>query len=383
MDEAKMLGKFPFIIPSNNFKTWKGHIILLNMKSIYIEIFCCNIQTLENLEVCIPEFELSNFHRFDLKETVLSIKQKIRSLSEFLEELIEYMSNIWKSNLFLNMPNLNNTLYPDDKFYTLIEDINLYGQYVHSIDENLRSVTFNVLDKCKRDHFIKIFIHDDKYPVTKRKTLFFETLVPPVIMDSLLKINTILKLFDQFKIAVSELNDFWDLHEEICSCNVIGSYTYKDVNYKISINKHTYVEVLVDPFNPKNCPKFNLHGHPDAIKQFQQRLNEINPILIWNTENSFMENILNIFEIQSLSHYEKQESEYDTSNCCICYDELDMTKEKQSKLCDICNSLYHMACICQWLLNSGSTPMFKHLQGKCPQCESEILVAIENYNIKT
>lgn len=23
----------------------------------------------------------------------------------------------------------------------------------------------------------------------------------------------------------------------------------------------------------------------------------------------------------------------------------------------------------KWLLNSGSTPMFEHLQGKCPQCE--------------
>lgn len=60
-----------------------------------------------------------------------------------------------------------------------------------------------------------------------------------------------------------------------------------------------------------------------------------------------MENILNLFEIRSLSHYEKDELNYDTSNCCICYDELDITKKKQIKLCDICKSLYHMACICQ------------------------------------
>lgn len=60
-----------------------------------------------------------------------------------------------------------------------------------------------------------------------------------------------------------------------------------------------------------------------------------------------MENILNVFEIRSLSHYEKDEPEYDSSNCCICYDELDITNEKQIKLCDVCNSLYHMACISQ------------------------------------
>lgn len=60
-----------------------------------------------------------------------------------------------------------------------------------------------------------------------------------------------------------------------------------------------------------------------------------------------MENILNVFEIHNLSHYEKDEPVNDTSNCCICYDELDITKEKQIKLCDICNSLYHMTCICE------------------------------------
>lgn len=40
------------------------------------------------------------------------------------------------------------------------------------------------------------------------------------------------------------------------------------------------MEVLLDPFSPKNCPKFTLHGRPDVIKQFQQRLNEINPVSI-------------------------------------------------------------------------------------------------------
>lgn len=89
---------------------------------------------------------------------------------------------------------MSNILCPNEKFYSIIQDINLQGQYVHAIDENLKSVTFNVFDACKRDHFIKIFILDE-YPITKKQPLNFETLVPPVIIDSLLKVNNLLLVF--------------------------------------------------------------------------------------------------------------------------------------------------------------------------------------------
>lgn len=89
---------------------------------------------------------------------------------------------------------MSNILCPNEKFYSIIQDINLQGQYVHAIDENLKSVTFNVYDTCKRDHFLHIFIHNE-YSITKKQPIHFETLVPPVIMDSLLKVNHFLIVF--------------------------------------------------------------------------------------------------------------------------------------------------------------------------------------------
>lgn len=48
----------------------------------------------------------------------------------------------------------------------------------------------------------------------------------------------IIELFEKFKNNIFELNDFWNIHEEIINtCGVIGSYSYKDVNYKIPIGK--------------------------------------------------------------------------------------------------------------------------------------------------
>jgi len=41
-----------------------------------------------------------------------------------------------------------------------------------------------------------------------------------------------------FKSVVNELCNFWNVHNEIIStCNPIGSYTFRDVIYRIPIGK--------------------------------------------------------------------------------------------------------------------------------------------------
>ncbi|CAI6355757.1 unnamed protein product [Macrosiphum euphorbiae] len=379
MIDLSMWENFPMLIPSKNCKSWKGHI-LLNAYSVYIEMSCPNIPLLDDLKVQIPELEAFNFYQFDLKETVEIVKQKTHSLAEFLKELIPVLVKVYKQDTSINLPNLS-YVFDDEKFQSVIQEVNLY-------------------DMCKHSHFIKIFIPDE-YPMVKKQPLCFETMVPSVSLNLFLKMNTILNLFETFKNVVNELNNFWNVHNEIIStCNTIGSYTFRDVNYRIPIglgcvafylvNIHVCVEVEVDPLNPLNCPKFHLHGRPASMEKFQKRLNEINPILIWSSENSFKENILNIFEVPTLqSQYEEEKPEHyissqnDLNCCCICYDQLDMAIKNQTKSCvnEKCDALYHMSCICEWLLNSGSTPMFEHLQGKCPQCEEDMLVALENFDL--
>jgi len=85
------------------------------------------------------------------------------------------------------MSNLSNT-HDDEKFHSVIQEVNLYGQYVQQIDENLKHITFNILDMRRNSHFIKIFIPDD-YPKIKKKSLCFETMVPTVILNLFLKVN--------------------------------------------------------------------------------------------------------------------------------------------------------------------------------------------------
>lgn len=78
--------------------------------------------------------------------------------------------------------------------------------------------------------------------------------------------------------------------------------------------------------------------------------------MIWSTENSFKENILNVFKIEALqSQYTENNQDViektpdDVNYCFICYDQLDTTTKKQTKTCvnEKCDSLYHMACICE------------------------------------
>jgi len=90
-----------------------------------------------------------------------------------------------KEDTSTNLQNLSNV---DEKFYSLIQEVNLHGQYVHKIDQNLKHITFNVLDMCKHNHFIKIFIPDE-YPIVKKQPLCFETLVPSVSLKLFLKVS--------------------------------------------------------------------------------------------------------------------------------------------------------------------------------------------------
>lgn len=78
--------------------------------------------------------------------------------------------------------------------------------------------------------------------------------------------------------------------------------------------------------------------------------------MIWSTENSFKENILNVFEVPTLhSQYEEEIPEHyvasqnDLNCCCICYDVLDIAIKNQTKSCvnEKCDALYHMSCICE------------------------------------
>lgn len=82
--------------------------------------------------------------------------------------------------------------------------------------------------------------------------------------------------------------------------------------------------------------------------------------MIWSTENSFKENILNVFQVTTIQlQYEEEDPEHviasqnDLNCCCICYDQLDTAIKKQTKLCinEKCDALYHMSCICEVLFN--------------------------------
>lgn len=92
----------------------------------------------------------------------------------------------WKSNIFSKLNNLID-VYPFETFYYLIKEIVSYSQYVHTIEKDLKYITFNVLDAYKRNHLIKTYIPIE-YFMTKKQPLHFETKIPIVAVNSLLKV---------------------------------------------------------------------------------------------------------------------------------------------------------------------------------------------------
>lgn len=78
--------------------------------------------------------------------------------------------------------------------------------------------------------------------------------------------------------------------------------------------------------------------------------------MIWNTENNFKKNILDVFGIAELRQYEDQnivnhfaiECTNSLNDCFICYEQLDTVTKNQIKNCvnNKCDGMYHMKCIC-------------------------------------
>lgn len=80
-------------------------------------------------------------------------------------------------------------MYVGEKFYSVIQEVNAYCQHVHTIDEKLNHIIFNVLDGCMQNHFLTIYIPED-YPMGKKQSLHFESTVPSITMISLTKVNS-------------------------------------------------------------------------------------------------------------------------------------------------------------------------------------------------
>ncbi|XP_050439977.1 E3 ubiquitin-protein ligase FANCL-like [Adelges cooleyi] len=382
-EENDMLEKFPLLLPNTNCTSWSGYIFL-KTQSVFVKLLCPRFPSLENLSLNILRIDDVNLQHFELEKIVKQTTKQTGSVPEFLSRL----TTVLDCSLSSTLPDV--ALLPlridHDRFCAIIGEIKNVVFYIDSIAEDLSHIKFTVNDESQRKHFIKVNVSND-YPMIKKQPMEFDAVVPSVIMNSLLKVNTIVELFDEFKKGVSSLNDFWNVHEDILkTCNVIDSYTLADVCFKIPIDKHVIVNVEVDPLNPLCCPDFKLQGQCEDTQKFQQRLHEINPISIWSTYKSFKDNVVEVFGVEMIaSQYEEMPGpSNESSYCFICYDELDATSKKQTKVCvnSKCDAVYHITCICEWILNSASnTPMYGHLQGKCPQCEEDLLVALDNFDL--
>lgn len=126
-------------------------------------------------------------------------------------------AKVWKSNIFPKLENLTN-LHKHETFYNVVKEINQFSQNVHSIEENLKHVTFNVLDECKRNHFIKIYIPEE-YSLLNQQQLVFETELPLAAQNSLLMVNNLFYFIKNRRLdqnEVKSIKNFNMLAFEFC-----------------------------------------------------------------------------------------------------------------------------------------------------------------------
>lgn len=84
--------------------------------------------------------------------------------------------------------------------------------------------------------------------------------------------------------------------------------------------------------------------------------------MVWNTQNNFKDNILNIFKLDDFSSELDQDNIMQNSNnsdyCLICYDQLTINKKTKTCTNEKCDAMYHIACICEVIVLFFNQPVY-------------------------
>ncbi|CAI9111209.1 OLC1v1011380C1 [Oldenlandia corymbosa var. corymbosa] len=265
------------------------------------------------------------------------------------------------------------------RIYSEIEEIG-WDRLVR-IEEDLKHLSFRIVDKKGRVHILEITI-DSSYPEC-----------PPSVSADVPRIfnldwsisSTLKDVLQQFQRHLEKLQDFWSALDEIDKCFSVVDPKHPSlaVSYRqIHIGNDCYLLLSLNAQDPRSLPECRFLGSDSDVSHWRKIW--LQNCKRWNKEKPFSDNLASVMKIQLHEPPDASKCDQQTE-CGVCYaqylpvdDELgsssgastDYTCENNN-----CSRAFHSVCLGDWLRSiTTSRRSFDVMFGNCPYCSSPVAV---------
>jgi len=329
-----------------------------------------------------------------LRPHVSMIRNRMRqsqTLREFLDELRDLVELALCSNrgTFGKPQGMINPKRLQD----LLAQIDEVGwSNVEEIGDAMKDLRVTVKDERSRSHKIRLILP----PTWPSKPPVAHLDVP--IVDGKAaedaKGGRLRDIVERCRLRLNTFHDFWRVVEDFDK----NTYVLEPANpsrsstcRRVVLQRHCSIQVDIDPLRPLALCEIRFLGSDSVTGPLIAKLNS--GLGDWKSDALPRENLENILEIKFPAAEEKETTDFDME-CGICYsyrlDSSDSVDDGAGKgnagggpdrMCDNanCGRPFHRSCLVEWLRSIPTTTQSFHtLLGKCPYCQSSIVVDTSN-----
>lgn len=264
--------------------------------------------------------------------------------------------------------------------YAEIEEVG--WEHLLSLEDDLSSVSFRVLDEKGRVHILEISL-PQTYPQCSPSIAADVPYICEFEWSKNSKLKDIVQHFDEH---LKKLQEFWSTMDEIDRALPVvdpRQPSHATSHRQINLGNGCHLLLSINTRNPKSLPECRFLGPDSTIEPIWRNWKKNGRK--WKKDKNFVDNLATLLEFTLPKPPTVNSKEVDRTDCGICYahylpidDELgnssgsspDYTCENTN-----CSKTFHSICLRDWLRSITTTRQsFDVLFGNCPYCSDPVAV---------
>ncbi|GAB1295869.1 E3 ubiquitin-protein ligase FANCL [Apodemus speciosus] len=369
--EANLLRHFPLLLPQNREKTVYEGFISAQGSDFYLRIVLPkDLQLKKARLLCSWQLKniLNEYHQVVQQEVALKNKQEFcvqPPSCSFCKDLLTEIGAVGWDKLTC----------VDSSFSTIKLKADDASGRKHLITVKLKAKDHSSSMDADSDAGMTHFHALSQYPVEPPDCIVD---FPVPFSVSWTPQSSLVNVYNQFLAALETLKAFWDVMDEIDEKTWVlepEKPPRSATSRRIALGNNASINIEVDPRHPTMLPEVCFLGADHVTKPLGLKLR--GNIHLWDPENSLLQNLKDVLEIDfpARTILEESENKLDFGmDCGICYAR-HLNGAIPDQVCNNpqCGQPFHQICLYEWLRGlSTSRQSFNVFFGDCPYCSKPI-----------
>ncbi|KAI9259360.1 WD-repeat region-domain-containing protein [Sporodiniella umbellata] len=263
------------------------------------------------------------------------IETKLQHMTDIMTFLSELKETIETGGISMRAP----FLPVSARLSHIYQEISAVGfDRVRSMNETMDEIVFGTRDSQGRDHLLTVTL-PAHYPFAPPHIVAYL----PITLERQLPMTKVIK---QHEDAVNIYQAFFDCMDGLDHhLKVVepDHPTRSDVWRKFALGHHCSMHLeIADPLAPWEKPIIRLFGSEKRVEDLRRAWDHAT----WNKEIGLYQNLLNIFQLVSNKHSEKEDYTNTADiECGICYSYKLDNGETPETACKLCHRGFHSTCL--------------------------------------